>query len=119
LYAILIFGVSSIPDFTHPSSRFELIDKLYHFIEFSVLSFLLFLAFFKSELKPFNRRPHFFSIVIGIFYAFTDEFHQYFVPGRSTDIFDFLADGLGVILIQVILWFYIKSKNQEILRIQN
>jgi len=110
LYAVLIFAVSSIPYLSTPSSRFELLDKFYHFIEFGVLSFLLFLAFFKSELKPFNKRPHHFSIFFGVIYAFSDEVHQHFVPGRSADFFDFLADSIGIVLVQVIIWFYFRSR---------
>jgi VanZ family protein len=112
LYAILIFVISSIPYLSITSSRFELLDKFYHFIEFGVLSFLLFLAFFKSEVKLLNTKPQLFSTFFGVGYAFSDEVHQYFVPGRSADIFDFVADCIGVILVQVILWFYLKSKSQ-------
>ena len=60
-----------------------------------------------------------FSIFFGVIYAFSDEFHQYFVPGRSADLFDFIADCIGVILVQVIIWFYFRSKSHEIVRIHN
>jgi VanZ family protein len=112
LYAILIFGISSIPYLSTTSSRFELLDKFYHFIEFGVFSFLLFLAFFKSEVKLLNKKPRLFSIFFGMVYAFSDEVHQKFVPGRSADIFDFVADCIGIILVQVILWYYLKSKSR-------
>jgi VanZ family protein len=31
-------------------------------------------------------------------YGISDEFHQYFVPGRSVDVYDVLADALGGLL---------------------
>jgi VanZ family protein len=34
---------------------------------------------------------------VGTCYAATDEFHQWFVPGRQCDVFDFLSDAVGVI----------------------
>jgi len=103
--------VSSVPYLSSPSSRFELLDKLYHLIEFAIFSFLLFLAFFKSDIKILGRRPYLLSVSFGVIYAFSDELHQNFVPGRSADLFDFLADCTGVILVQIILWFYLKSRS--------
>ena len=35
-------------------------------------------------------------MLIGLAYAASDEIHQYFVPGRSSDAGDWLADALGV-----------------------
>jgi VanZ family protein len=106
LYAVLIFIVSSIPEITPPSLGFQLEDKVYHFIEYSIFSFLLFLAFFTAKTDFFKKNVFLFSSLIGIIYAYSDEFHQRVVPGRSYDLYDFLADCLGIILIQVILWIY-------------
>jgi len=103
--------LSSIPYLSAPRAEFKLLDKLYHFIEFGVLSFLLFLAFFKSDVSLFQSRPQLFSVILGVVYALSDEVHQKFVPGRSADVFDFLADCIGVIVVQVVLWSYLRSKN--------
>lgn len=103
-YAVLIFVLSSIPHLTPPKIEFILLDKLVHFVIYAFLSYLLFLAFFKTGKNLFHKNAHLFSISIGILYALTDELHQKFVPGRSCDFFDFLADGIGVILVQWILW---------------
>ena len=37
------------------------------------------------------------SLLFGVFYASTDELHQYFVPGRSARLFDVGIDTLGVL----------------------
>lgn len=113
LYAVLIFIVSSIPEITPPSLGFQLEDKIYHFIEYSIFSFLLFLAFFTAKTDFFKRNVFLFSSLIGIIYAYSDEFHQRLVPGRSYDLYDFLADCLGIILIQAILWIYLGWKSRR------
>jgi VanZ family protein len=77
------------------------------------------MTFFKSDLKPFNKKPHLFSIFFGVIYALSDEVHQSIVPGRSADFFDFIADCIGVVLIQLIIWLYLKSKSQEISEVRN
>jgi len=113
IYAILIFIISSIPQITPPSLGFKLEDKVYHFIEYSIFSFLLFLAFSKARTDFFKKNLFLLSSLIGIIYAYSDEFHQRFVPGRTYDLYDFLADCLGIILIQAILWVYQEWKNRK------
>jgi VanZ family protein len=113
IYAILIFIISSLPQITPPSLGFKLEDKVYHFIEYSIFSFLLFLAFFKAQKGFLRNKVFLLSSLIGIIYAYSDEFHQRFVPGRTYDLYDFLADCLGIILIQAILWVYQEWKNRK------
>lgn len=108
-YALLIFAVSGIPQLTPPFLGFKLEDKIWHFIEYSIFSFLLFLAFFTSKRGFLKKNVFLVSSFIGITYAFSDELHQKFVPGRSYDIYDFLADCLGIILVQIGIWFYLKK----------
>ena len=108
-YGAFIFIFSSIPHLTPPKLEFILFDKIIHFALYSFLSYLLFFAFFKTQKSLFHKNAHLFSISIGILYALTDELHQKFVPGRSCDFFDFLADGIGVALIQIFLWWHYKG----------
>ncbi len=35
------------------------------------------------------------SILIATFYGVTDEIHQFFVPGRTADVYDVLSDFIG------------------------
>lgn len=44
------------------------------------------------------------SLIFGIFYAFSDELHQAFVPTRTPDIIDVLTDAVGMILAWLIIW---------------
>ena len=107
-YALLIFAVSGIPQ-VPPPLGFKLGDKGLHFIEYSIFSFLLFLAFYTSGKEFFKKNVVLLSSLIGIAYAFSDEIHQKFVPGRNCDPFDFLADCLGIIVVQIVIWLYLKK----------
>jgi hypothetical protein len=113
IYAVLIFVISNIPGIATPFLGFKLEDKVYHFLEYSIFSFLLFLAFFTAKTDFFKKNVFLLSSLIGIIYAYSDEFHQRLVPGRSYDFYDFLADCLGIILIQAILWIYLGWKSRR------
>ena len=43
-----------------------------------------------------ERKKIFYSICLGAMYASSDEFHQYFVDGRSALITDVMIDSLGI-----------------------
>lgn len=80
---------------------FDLPHIFYHIVEYLILSFLLYRA-----LKVNSKYPQTLAIIITILYAITDEFHQYFVPGRIASIFDILFDSFGAIAMQSIINVY-------------
>ncbi len=87
----LIFG-NNIPE--------AIVRSFGHFSEFCVLGFLTFncIYAFKEQTKPF------LSIILSWLYAWTDEIHQIFIPGRAFQISDLLIDLSGIILgVAVIL----------------
>ena len=61
---------------------------------------------------PVRKIIHFteylISILICIIYAFTDEYHQTFINGRTGQLLDVLIDSSGVIVGSII--YYIGSK---------
>lgn len=71
-----------------------IIRTLAHFCEFAGLGFLTcnFIFALKDKLNPV------FSILFSSAYALSDEIHQYFVPERACQLFDFAVDTCGVIL---------------------
>lgn len=71
--------------------------KTLHIIEYAVLFFLLFRAFFKTTTLPLHR-IFFITIFISIIYAFTDELHQTFVPTREGSPRDIVIDTIGILL---------------------
>lgn len=73
-------------------------DKLAHASAFGALAFAFDLALrFSIRGLPMYRR-HLFVLVFVMVFAASDEWHQRFVPNRSCDIFDWLADMVGAIL---------------------
>ena len=89
----------------------SVIRKIAHFSIYTLLG-ILFTALL-STYKIETKRKLIIALLVGAFYAFTDEFHQSFVPGRSAEITDVMIDSLGVLfgslIITGILWH--SSKN--------
>lgn len=53
-----------------------------------------------------NAKGFLTALFIAIVYAATDEFHQWFVPGRSAWLLDIGIDSLGAMLgLLFILWY--------------
>ena len=98
IYLGLIFYVSSLSQPVRLPSIPGL-DKIIHFTEFALLGYLV----FNSIESGNNERKEYSAIFFSIFYGGIDEIHQYFVPGRSCDWVDFLADSLGIIFVVLIL----------------
>jgi len=96
LYALLIFFLSSISRFPEEVPSFFGFDKIVHFIEYLLLGVFLYRWFLNRDGCPGPKRALITTIFVGIIYAFTDEWHQSFVPGRDASLFDVLFDALGV-----------------------
>lgn len=75
-------------------------DKLVHAAVFGILALFLYLA---------TENPR-LAVILTALYGMADEFHQHFVPGRQTDIFDWLADTLGAIVVVLIMEKWLKPK---------
>jgi VanZ family protein len=83
-------------------------DKVVHAVEFGGLALCLCRAL-RAQL-PTCSSPvvALISVLLTLGYGGVDELHQLFVPGRSTDFADILADGLGAILAA---WGWIKGSH--------
>lgn len=92
-----------------------IVRKGAHFSIYTILGMLT--ISFAQTLK--NKKQYqliIYSLLFCIFYASTDEFHQYFIPGRSAEIRDVLIDSLGAltgILLIVIIRKIIKKIRKE------
>jgi hypothetical protein len=96
-WALLIFALSSIPGGAFPASKLFSYDKLLHAGVYAVLGAFTFMALPRS----LSRRASVLVVLAGAIttlYGFTDELHQLFVPGRSADLRDVLADAVGGLL---------------------
>jgi len=95
-YIILITILSHQPadDISEVSPNIKNLDKLFHFIEFSILGFLIFGSLSLNS-KEFDQILS-LSIKIGILFSCLDEYHQSFVDGRDSSLADLIFDILGV-----------------------
>lgn len=66
-------------------------DKVAHFCVYGLLATLV------QRALPGRRAPLVAVLVVSLF-GVTDEVHQAFVPGRSSEVADWVADTLGAIL---------------------
>jgi VanZ family protein len=97
LQMAIIFAASSIPDLkTIPGG---VSDKTAHFWVYGILGLVLFRAFAGGALAGLTLGRAMVTIVLACLYGMSDEFHQSFVPGRSPDVFDVLADTVGAAAI--------------------
>lgn len=115
LYMALIFAVSSMKQPLLPMPKFQWlsIDKLYHFIEYSILSVLLTIAFVNAPPKWLPTGWIWtVAALISILYGVSDEVHQYFVPGRHATPSDLISDAIGAIAGVVGVYLYYRKQNK-------
>ncbi len=72
-------------------------DKLFHATAYGGLAFLA-INYFKYQSRSFQQAL-FVSFVFCTLYGLSDEWHQSFVEGRVADVFDWLADCAGVLIV--------------------
>jgi len=82
-------------------------DKFAHTILYMGFGLLLYLTLRARSSVP---RAAALSLLIGTFYGATDEFHQSFVPYRSANAMDLLADVVGLLLAQLLIFIYLGIK---------
>jgi len=104
-WAICIFIASSIPAYEMPAMTILAWDKVIHLAVYFVLAACVFTACSHAE-APVTLQRHSIAatILFVAVYGALDEFHQYFVPGRAVEFFDWLADVSGA-LLYIFLFF--------------
>ncbi len=94
-----IFLLSHQPDDSFDLPSFPGADKLAHLIIYGTLAAAIIFAF-APETRQKKRWPLVgMVILIATLYGVSDEIHQSFIPGRSPDIIDVLADLAGAAVI--------------------
>ena len=89
LWAGTIFFLSSRSQFPEPPGILAW-DKLQHCLAYGVGGYLI------ARATGLRGRGTLLAIVLGSLYGASDELHQWFVPGRSSEALDWVADTLGV-----------------------
>ncbi|MBI5150924.1 MAG: VanZ family protein [Candidatus Omnitrophica bacterium] len=94
LYSGIIFWASSLPNLKPPVDFFN-IDKVCHILEYAVLGFLLARAFHVQYPAWSAGKTWRLVALCAFLYGISDEYHQSFVPGRESAVFDAVADTVG------------------------
>jgi VanZ family protein len=70
-------------------------DKIIHISIYAILAFLSYISFRKSGLNKYVLLLSFFFATL---YGITNEFYQFYVPGRDASIGDIVANSCGALL---------------------
>ena len=113
LYCAAIFWESSQSEPIKTSYHFPEDDKVAHLIIYGGLAALVSVGIRRSG-KPVAPAWQFWApIVFCAIYGASDEFHQRYVPMRTCDIFDFMTDSVGALLMQIILCRYVWKRRRQ------
>jgi hypothetical protein len=107
LWAVLIFISSSIPSTMIPNLKIFDFDKVIHFGIYFLFAFFMYRALrYQNRIPLLARHALLGTVLLVIVYGASDEFHQYFVPGRQADVFDLMADTLGAVVLVAGVWVW-------------
>lgn len=70
------------------------IRKFAHFSIYAIGGFLIMLYTNTYKIKDYEKILY--AIIVGTIYAYIDEVHQIFIPGRSGQFTDIILDSIGV-----------------------
>ena len=108
-----IFIASSIPDIGQLPGGMS--DKSGHSIAYGVLGGLLLRALAAGRLRGITWRAASTAVLAAVLYGMSDEWHQSFVPGRTADRYDILADGIGAAVAVAAGWLAAAAQRWGIL----
>lgn len=100
--ATIIFMLSAERELPAAAFSFPYADKLLHAGAYGVLALAIHIALPKGP----ERWRSFIAVAIASAYGLTDELHQRTVPGRSCDVWDWVADTAGAALAMLALRFW-------------
>jgi VanZ family protein len=96
IYAALVFYLSSLPSWKIKAVS-SIPDYILHFTEYAVFAWLS-IRFAKNITKgTITGKTFTMTIIILALFAFSDEWHQSFVPGRFASVLDFVVDLAGIL----------------------
>ena len=89
-------------------------DKVLHFIVFGILGLLITRGMRYTKIQFFKNRPAITAVVLGCIFALSDEVHQAFVPARSAEILDWVADFLGIVVFSYLYSRWMHSREEAV-----
>lgn len=114
-YMVAIFVVSGVPDLGPLPANTS--DKVAHAAAYSLLGVLLTRAVAGMAWAGYTAAAGAKGWLIAAIYAATDETHQAFVPGRTPEVADWVADAAGAALgalAMIVLARILRAKDREV-----
>ena len=109
LYPIFhfLFGM----DVAHFEPWHHLMRKIGHFVGYATLSFLLFRAWRATlpRLRPWSMTWTSIAWIMTTIVASLDEWHQAYVPGRGSSVYDVMLDSSAALAAQIVLWLWLRN----------
>jgi VanZ family protein len=100
-----IFFLSSQSKLPQLGPQFQNKDKVEHFIAYTTLWFCILLPLRYGHQLSLTKSVV-LAVVLTSAYGASDEFHQLFVPNRSCDVADWMADTFGGFIAASAYWIY-------------
>jgi VanZ family protein len=100
-----------------PSSKFLIeisFDKMVHVGAFALLAWLFYYPVAKTDWPAAVKRHYLIKICVStiIWGLATELIQRYFIPNRSFDMADWLADSMGAVLaFAVVKWWPVRAKS--------
>jgi len=108
---LIIFVQSSFPSITLPKVEIISADKIVHMGVYGLLAVLCYISLIHlTEKNTFSLSPFSWSFVIASLYGASDEVHQYYVPNRSAEVQDWIADVAGIVIAVLLIKFIFQFK---------
>ena len=117
LYCGLIFFLSSRQDLPDTGNLLPFGDKFAHVLAYGGLAAIVSIGMRRSNERLLPAAQWLVPIAFTVLYGISDELHQWFVPHRSADPWDVVADGVGALLVQWVLcraWWKIPIRHETI-----
>ena len=107
MWIITVLVLTSYPSLKIPDIGTSIEDKLAHFGVYLILAFLMSRSlWYRDNISTW--RLIYLSVLYCTLFAFFDEIHQSFIPGRSTELYDLLSDFIGILAAQILFLQYLK-----------
>ena len=91
------------------------LDKVVHLLMYAGFAFAILWGYrkpFQENGKAYRRKALWITLVIGIAYGLLTEIMQEtLVPGRTGNVYDWIADIIGCVLGAIIAYFLLRDRN--------
>lgn len=109
LYSAIIFTLSHQPHNEYIPITIWDYDKLLHLVGFFLYGLSSFFMIWTAFPSISLRFRYIITISLATLFAFSDELHQSFIPGRMMDPYDLIADCIGIVFSYLIFKFLLSK----------